>query len=124
LLLSATDKFNLRFIYILQYLLQFNFNIRYKTDCLNTVSDALFRLSVLIDRKKADNIEELDKINIFVFEIEILKINRFVEQIFREKKNLVVQTIFDRTIFFYIYLIEINTNFRKQLLNIYIKSVK
>jgi len=44
----------------------------------------------LIDRERADNIEEFNKIDAFVFKIEILKISRLVEQIFRKKKNLVV----------------------------------
>ncbi len=79
---------------------------------------------ILINRKKVDNIKEFDKINTFIFEIEVLKVSKFVEQIFRKKKNLIAQTIFNRAIFFYIYLIEISINFKKQLFNVYIKSIK
>jgi len=46
----------------------------------------LSRLLTLIDKKKANNIEELDKIDIFVSEIEILKVNKLVKQIFKKKK--------------------------------------
>jgi len=81
-------------------------------------------LLILINRKKVDNIKEFDKINTFIFEIEVLKVSKFVEQIFRKKKNLIAQTIFNRAIFFYIYLIEISINFKKQLFNVYIKSIK
>jgi len=81
-------------------------------------------LLILIDREKANNIEKFNKVDIFVFKIEILKVNKLVEQIFKKKKNLIIQTIFDRAIFFYICLIKINTNFKKQLLNVYIKFVK
>ncbi len=78
----------------------------------------------LINKKKANNIKEFDEIDAFAFEIEVLKINRFVKQIFREKENLIAQTIFDKAMFFYIYLIKINVNFKKKLFDVYIKFVK
>jgi len=81
-------------------------------------------LLILINKKKANNIEKFDKANIFVFKIKVLKVNKFVKQILKKKKNLIAQTIFDKTIFFYIYLIKISINFRKQLLDIYIKFIK
>ncbi len=84
----------------------------------------MFQLLALINKKRANNIKEFDKINIFVFKIKILKVNKLVEQIFKKKKNLVAQTIFNKTIFFYICLIKISVNFKKQLLDVYIKFVK
>ncbi len=90
MLLFVTNKLNLRLIYVLQYLLQFNLNIRYKTSCLNTILNALFKLLILIDKKKANNIKELNKVDAFVFKIKILKVNKLVKQIFRKKKNLIV----------------------------------
>ncbi len=86
--------------------------------------NVLFRLLALIDKKKANNIEEFNKVDAFVSKINILKVNKLVEQIFRKKENLVAQTIFDRAIFFYACLIEININFKKQLFDVYIKFVK
>ncbi len=86
--------------------------------------NALFQLLILIDKKRANNIKEFDKVDAFIFKIEVLKINKLVEQIFKEKKNLIAQTIFDRAIFFYICLIKINANFKKQLFDVYIKFVK
>ncbi len=77
------------------------------------MSNTLFRLSTLINKKRTNNIEKFDKINIFVFKIEVLKVSKFVEQIFRKKKNLIAQTIFNRAIFFYICLIKISANFKK-----------
>ncbi len=124
MLLFVTNKLNLRLIYALQYLSQFNFNIRYKTNCLNTISNTLSQLSILIDKKRANNIEEFDKVDIFVFEIEILKVSKLVEQISRKKKNLIAQTISNKAIFFYVYLIKISANFKKRLLDVYIKFVK
>jgi len=78
----------------------------------------------LINKKKANNIKKFNKINIFAFKIEVLKVNKFVKQIFKKKKNLVAQTIFNKAIFFYIYLIKISINFKKQLFDVYIKFVK
>ena len=79
---------------------------------------------ILIDKKKANNIEEFNKISVFIFEIKVLKINKLVKHIFKKKKNLIVQIFFDKAMFFYVCLIEINANFKKQLLDIYIKFVK
>jgi len=89
LLLFVTNKLNLRLIYILQYFSQFNFNIRHKTSYLNIIFNALFKLLILINKKKANNIKEFDKIDTFVFKIKVLKVNKLVEQIFKEKKNLI-----------------------------------
>jgi len=90
LLLFVTNKLNLRFIHASQYLLQFNFDIRYKTNCLNIIFNTLFRLLILIDKERTNNIKEFNKINTFVFKIEILKVNKLVKQIFKKKKNLIV----------------------------------
>ncbi len=49
--------------------------------------DTLSQLLILINKKKANNIKEFDKVDVFVFEIKVLKVSRFVEQIFRKKKN-------------------------------------
>jgi len=46
-------------------------------------------LLTLINKKKANNIKKFDKIDIFVFKIKVLKVNKFVKQIFKEKKNLI-----------------------------------
>ncbi len=78
----------------------------------------------LINKKKANNIKEFDEVDVFAFEIEVLKINRFVKQIFREKENLIAQTIFDKAMFINVYLIKINVNFKKQLFDVYTKFVK
>jgi len=84
----------------------------------------LSQLLILINREKTNNIEEFNKVDAFVFKIKVLKINKLVKQIFRKKKNLVIQTIFNKAIFFYVCLIKISANFKKQLLDIYIKFVK
>jgi len=81
-------------------------------------------LLALINKKKANNIKEFDEVDVFAFEIEVLKINRFVKQIFREKENLIAQTIFDKAMFINVYLIKINVNFKKQLFDVYTKFVK
>ncbi len=108
----------------MQYLSQFNFNILYKTSCLNTISNTLSQLLTLINKKKTKNIKEFNKVNTFIFKIEILKVSKLVKQIFRKKKNLIAQITFNKTILFYACLIEISINFKKQLLDVYIKFVK
>ncbi len=85
----------------------------------------MFQLLVLIDKEKVNNIKKFNKVNTFVFKIKVLKINKLVKQIFKKKKNLIAQIIFDKAIFFYVCLIiKISANFKKQLLDIYIKFVK
>ena len=78
----------------------------------------------LINKKKTNNIKELDKVDAFVFKIEVLKVSKLIEQISRKKKNLIAQTISNKAIFFYVYLIKISANFKKRLLDVYIKFVK
>ncbi len=84
----------------------------------------MFRLLALIDKKKANNIEEFNKIDIFAFKIKVLKKTNSLNKFLKKKKNLIAQTIFDKTIFFYVCLIEISVNFKKQLFDVYIKFVK
>jgi len=70
-------------------------------------------LSTLINKKKANNIEEFDKVDAFIFKIKVLKVSKFIEQIFKKKENLIAQTIFNKTMFIYVYLIKISANFKK-----------
>jgi len=84
----------------------------------------LSQLLTLINKKKTKNIKEFNKVNTFIFKIEILKVSKLVKQIFRKKENLIAQIIFNKTILFYACLIEISINFKTQLLDVYIKFVK
>jgi len=43
-------------------------------------------LLILIDRKKTNNIEKLNKVNTFVSKIKVLKINKLVKQILNSRK--------------------------------------
>ncbi len=70
-------------------------------------------MSTLINKKKANNIEEFDKVDAFIFKIKVLKVSKFIEQIFKKKENLIAQTIFNKTMFIYVYLIKISANFKK-----------
>ena len=54
------DKFNFRFVRFSTYLSQFNIDVRYKTEKINIVSNALFRLSAINFSKSVEHMNTLN----------------------------------------------------------------
>ena len=54
------DKLNFRFVRISTYFSQFNIDVRYKTERINIVSNALFRLSAINFFKNVEHMNTLD----------------------------------------------------------------
>ena len=100
LLFNNIDKLNLRLMRTLVYLFQFRFNIRYQFNKRYVISDALFRL---LTNKFFLNSE--NNLNLKSYHSNIK--NSFVS---------------DRHFVYYSSLINILSNFRKQLIDNYIKK--
>jgi len=105
-----------------QYLLQFLLDVRYCVERLYTISNALFRLFALKDKYNKNKLLILDKIDNFA--IEVQAIIKLIQQTFKEKSNLIDQNTIDKTILFYLSLIQISKIFKKRLLEIYVKFTK
>lgn len=107
-----------------QYLLQFDLDVQHKFDCLYIVLDVLSRLLTFVDKKTIENIDEFNEVDGFASKIEILIINKLVEQNKKKRNNLTIKEIFDNAIFFYAYLLKINIDFKRHLLDAYNKFLK
>lgn len=73
--------------------------MQYKLNNLNTISNILSQLIIVIKSKNQNTIYKFDRFKEFLLEISILVINKFFDQILRKKTNLVIQITFDNAIF-------------------------
>ena len=97
LLFNSFNKLNFRLIQVLIYLSQFNFNVKYWSNKMHVIFDALFKLSTI---KKVDNDSNSSStlnLNIFHFEIKNLKqhnayvYQRILIKIFFDFKKKVIE---------------------------------
>jgi len=66
------NKFNLCFVYILQYLLQFSLDIYYCAERLYIISNILFKLFVLKDKYNKNKLLTLNKVDNFATNIKTI----------------------------------------------------
>jgi len=116
------DKLNLCFVHVSQYFLQFLLNVHYYIRRLYIISNILFKFLALKDKYNKNKLLILDKIDSFATIIKI--VTKLMRQIFEEKSNLIDQNIINKTILFYLCLVQINKIFKKKLFKIYVKFIK
>jgi len=107
---------------ILQYLLQFSLDIRYRTRKLYIISNVLSKLLAFKDKYNKNKLLILNKIDNFATNVQA--IIELMQQNFKEKSNLVNQNTINKTILFYLSLVQISKIFKKRFLEIYVKFIK
>ena len=107
-----------------QYLSQFSFDIRHRVDRLNIVFDALSRLAIAVEQN--DDLDEntLNEIDVYVDDSNILIVIKLVKHVARERNNVVATNIVNDIVFFHVCLIQMSDEFRKRLIDVYVKSFK
>ena len=116
------DKLNFRLVRISQSLLQFSLNVRYRIERFHTISNALFKFLALKNKHNKNKLLILNKINNFATNVQA--IIKLMQQIFKEKLNLIDQDTINETILFYLNFIQISKIFKKRLLKTYVKFIK
>ena len=117
--ISTIDKLNLQLIKT-----QFSFDVRHKTKQLYITLNILFKLTTMKKEndKKIDEI--LNKINVFNENAEIIVVIKLIKQTMKERKNIALQNTSKNAMIFHIYLINMSDNFRKKLIDAYVKFIK
>ena len=102
LFISFIDKLNLRLMRASQYLSSFNLIIRYKINKLNVVFNALFRLQINVSSEKKQAI---------------------LKSFYNNSIKLEQTTSFESILIYHITLIKMNNDFKKRLIEAYIKNL-
>ena len=121
---SIIDKLNLRLVRTFQYFSQFLLNIRHRVDKLNIVFDALSRLAIIVEQNDDLDEDTLDEIDVYVDDSNILIVIKLVKHVARERNNIVATNIVNDVVFFHACLIQMSDEFRKRLIDVYVKSFK
>ena len=72
--------------------------------------------------KKIDEI--LNEINVFNKNIKIIVVIKLIEQMTKERKNIALQNTSENAITFHVYLINMSDDFKKKLVDAYVKFIK
>ena len=121
---STIDKLNLRLVRASQYFSQFSLNIRHRVDRLNIVLDALSRLAIIVEQNDDLDEDTLDEIDAYVDDSNTLIVIKLVKHVARERDNVVATNIVNDVVFFHACLIQMSDEFRKRLIDVYVKSFK
>ena len=121
---STINKLNLRLVRASQYFSQFSLDIRHRVDKLNIVSDALSRFAITVEQNDDFDEDTLNEIDIYVDDSNTLIVIRLVKHVARERDNVVAINIVDDVVFFHACLIQMSDEFKKRLIDVYVKSFK
>ena len=103
---------------------QFSFDVHYRAERLHIVLNVLSKLMTM--KKKNDKkIEKiLNKINVFNEDVEVIVVIKLIKQITKKRKNIALQDTSKSAITFHVYLINMNDDFKKRLIDAYAKFIK
>ena len=86
--------------------------------------DALSRLAIIVEQNDDLDEDTLDEIDAYVDDSNTLIVIRLVKHVARERDNIVAINIVDDVVFFHACLIQMSDEFKKRLIDVYVKSFK
>ena len=86
--------------------------------------DALSRLAIIVEQNDDFDEDTLDEIDVYVDDLNTLIVIRLVKHVARKRNNVVATNIVNDVVFFHACLIQMSDEFKKRLIDVYVKSFK
>ena len=86
--------------------------------------DALSRLAIIVEQNDDLDEDTLDEIDVYVDDSNTLIVIKLVKHVARERDNIVATNIVNDVVFFHACLIQMSDEFKKRLIDVYVKSFK